>query len=532
MPGFVLAQMPTTKRQESIPSFSFTSMKSVMADIRISTDGNRILAHDGQFETMGVLLLKEKSGRYLQPNATQRDAVGMVHQYFYSPNLQYRVVNTFGFKSYVPAKKGNGKIETIHDWQTHGASLLEDENKDYHFEAPENYFTLAVTDEGKLITTKPGGFKKQSKYGPGQPTKCEGLFLVDPMTKASTTLSAEDKFPMKTQFVLSPDGQLFCWIEDVHFEKGKGLGYDVVHAFDLATAKSWTFQKPRGISRYQLSNTLLYSKDYISDPGKDAITLYNVRSGKLVAKEPIEQSYTEQSFLVNDKLFFYNEDTFSLLEVKANDKQGLNVLPPVMLDTTGLQIDTARYFTQVMASNRLMLLPNFYEEKRRTRAYAFDITTGKPTLIIYNLYDNIYPPSHEKVMAEEESACRRATAKLPFPVGATLSDIKGDCSKPAAFITAYDCKRDKYTYGVFNANTVYTTSGAPYEIANKYKYCSTSNLKMCTRCNGMGSYNETIGVKLDQWEQVNFNVYVRDPNKVTRTNVNTTCPVCKGKGVL
>jgi len=92
-----------------------------------------------------------------------------------------------------------------------------------------------------------------------------------------------------------------------------------------------------------------------------------------------------------------------------------------------------------------------------------------------------------------------------------------------------DCGLDKYlirTAGGTDLGGLYT-----YQLAADYEALGPEYF-VCPACSGAGKITESFTSADDKWEQINFNVYVRNKNATKTETITSKCRKCLGEGVL
>ncbi|MEP6676989.1 MAG: hypothetical protein ABJA78_17635 [Ferruginibacter sp.] len=449
----------------------------------------------------------------------------------HSPDGHYRVIVRFAVNTSYKLAESRKDVD---DWQVLGYSTT---GEDWKFDLRNSDYPLGVTNKGELITTEPKVYYKYSKalrtHMNLEITAMQGLWLFNPKTGERKLISKDVLYKnVKADLTISMN-QAGERLTVAYYADGKTN----IETYDVQTGQHWHVELPVCNFR-QIGNTVAMINEFHWVEGHDAslIKIISLADGRELLSEQASDSagfgsdtWCHNLTLYGDELYFMNKLNYSVARLKPQDGK-MVMAGIVQLDTAGLLLKNHDYYLGVL-NNYLALIPfniSFMESQNPYPifGYFFD-RKGSPQLAMRPFF--VQPPSAGDVAAKaaaEKQECDRAITNSPFPIGALVRKKgEGDCTK-APLIWGVECGYNSYTTTSFQGGRNSFCKAADYEL------CDAGPYAICTKCKGTGSIKRWSAVSDDGWKQVNFNVYVRNPNGVKGVELDGVCDQCGGKKIV
>jgi hypothetical protein len=408
----------------------------------------------------------------------------------------------------------------------------------------DSLFAIAMVNEG-LVVSKPVyyGDKRLNNYASSQLNKLIGLKIINPSTgelirNLTDVVVCDSTRP-------AYDGGNNCVVrtsDDYVYLQPTGQ-WKVTFFFPLDGSKPFVTELPTWISR-------MYGKYglYSSIGIHQELRIYNVTTGSTILDTVFKSQNGTLACIINDTLWTFDHQKASLTkEMIINDK--LYPLNEFRLDTVGVDFGNNNH-EAIISKGRLIVFPKTWRRPGEpgNKLYIWDIKSGKMVLMIEDFYspdanflaiqdaNKAYWAKWEKEEAirkkeEQEKnrvkSCEEKIREAKFKAGdyivvADLSLSYGNYKW--ALVTAYNCVLDIYdvVYMTDSKETKRDIIGGSNWKKGKVPY------RRCS-CNGNSSWEVTSREQVG-WEQVNFNVYVNDPNKTKLVTRKVVCSECNGPG--
>jgi hypothetical protein len=256
---------------------------------------------------------------------------------------------------------------------------------------------------------------------------------------------------------------------------------------------------------------------------------------------------------VGDTIYHYRSDEATLYK-ELLTASGLYPISTYRLDTTGAQLTNANAYEGVVAKGKLVIFPTGWRQPGQAgnEMYVWDIRSGRQVLKIVDFFN---PDAKFLAMQAENNAffekfsrekaaevqklkevnrpktCEELWKAAPFHPGdyISLTDKTRMYDYSWALVTGYDCNKRTYTLLTSRTGTDAETHemGEAY-FATGWRKGGTPYIR-CPECNGNSRWKETYRERVG-WEQVNFNVYVKDDRRTQQVTREFVCQRCKGAG--
>jgi hypothetical protein len=533
-----IAQSELTSRIYAIPVIPFVIMDEIQPPV-ISSGGDSIVLSNAHVLNLSTLKVEDYS--FYGPESIYKYSnffVG-IKKVYQSANLRFMAHQFIGCRHSQLEKGSNVSFsQNSTTLTTANVGFIRSEaDKNWAWYNIEANFVLGITNDGTLIMTEPSNvsLEKNSVRNvvKGEVQKMKGLWLYHPVTKKRQALREEfikDASGPTPLAMPSSDGKIIFALLMNEFPVRKAAFFDIVNG-----AKT-IIDFPYGQVPRQIGRKLLLTSDI-----KKKHNLFRMSDGKNL----LENSGLADSSVVylseNDEVCLYNKKlgSVAIFEVAGDE---LKVKEHITLDQKGL-ISGEMPYLLLVSKNHIALFPEKVPQNLNPgpHGYAwadnasvkeafpvlFDRKTGAATNMIMPYFH--MAPSQAEVEETRRRNCKEYTAAAPWKPGSIVCPAKSIYESNMIF-AGVDCERLAYKFN----NLTGTLSFWLYQHElDRYKLCANpGTYAICPECNGMPHYTQETTVKDDRWEQVNFNVYVRDLNKTRTEYVEHHCKVCNGAGYV
>jgi len=356
---------------------------------RVSLDAKENLYY---YNSMVDILNKKL---YTEPKYFNNGQQYTDYRFIYSPDHRYKVYVYIDAPNY-PATKGARKPPRA-DWLTYvmavdwGDRKSGGEPSEYFMtrEYYEENYALAITSQGKLITTDPGKIGKQIGNHEPEIRHINGLYLVDPRDGSRKTITT-DKIDTRNVFnswtFLSKDES--CVVLVLSRKLAPGVTSGEVISYNINTGAKNGFTRERSLIPVMVGNNILMSDDYVGKPESPyEMKILRINDGKVLAELGIRGQTDELKFdLRSDTLFYFNAANYTLATfVPGKDEMELRSLLPI--DTVNLGFAPISYNLTVLSNSFALIpaeLPKDHWSKRQYSGYMmlFDRKNASPQFAV------------------------------------------------------------------------------------------------------------------------------------------------------
>lgn len=452
-----------------------------------------------------------------------------------SHNGRFAVIQCVGCNEILPDKSGSTTFSNKRKTRTHINRGIATSAKDtgWTWCSIEKDYVLAVTNAGKLLVTEPGSIdlEKNSSRNVvgGEVNKMRNLWLFDPASGERKIIIEgliKDGRGKDPQVLVNAAGTRVFFV----------TGPLNPHAFlyDVAAEKSVEIPWSNNCLPKEIGNSLLLVAE------KEKSMVYRMSDGaKLLEHMPADSMADDLYLTENDELCIYNTGSGTVaIFSPAGDEMKLK--ERLVLEQNGIISKEMKYSFLIM-NKHIALFPMHMPMGMRSWPDGFDWNWGAPKKEVYPIFfDRKTGKATSAVMpyftmaptkAENEAANKRRCSEMQ-----TMMTIKPGslvCSKNSKYELAHvfsgpDCQKLAYKLDNISGNGGYWV----YNL-NDYEVCAApGTFTVCSKCKGVPRSTSSITVADDGWKQVNFNIYVRNPNATKVETVEFNCDLCKGKGYL
>ncbi|MES2431997.1 MAG: hypothetical protein V4556_13770 [Bacteroidota bacterium] len=476
---------------------------------------------------------------YTKPEFYNSGQSGRESREIYSPNHRYKVITYYNAWDY--SKKGGRKLPKA-DWLTYTMAIDWEKNSSngqpFTYMTHEYYdenFTLAITSEGKLITTDPGKITEWRGFLNAPSIKhINGLYLFDPHDGSRKTITT-DKIDARDAFIrydfLSDDESSIVLV--LNNRRSSGKASEVV-SYNISTGAKTRFTSSESFLAVMAGNSILVNHDFSKKPGFSyELTILRLNDGKSLASMDVVNSEDLLRYdLRGDTLFYYNPDNYTIATfIPGKEDMQLHSLIPV--DTTNLGFAPVPYNLTVLKDKFALMpakMPDQHWERREYSGYAilFDRKNAMPLFAVKPFFVDPKTAIAARNAANQQyhKNCEELKRKTPYVYGTILRPKTGSLGQAVIFMGA-DCRTDNYLIRTPGG----TSLGGLYDYQLKERYDALGpEYKICGACSGAGTITESFTVADDKWEQVNFNIYVRNKNATKTETITSKCKKCAGQG--
>lgn len=406
----------------------------------------------------------------------------------------------------------------------------------------DTLFALALLKEG-LLVSKPVYSKDH------EVDTLMGLKIIDPLT-----------------------GSLVRKINDAvitdHYARS---AYDLGHNLQIKVNESYVYVKERTGRNYyffpldgstpfvslfnqwpdQIYDKYAVSATHFINRNEMKIETYSVISGETLFDTTYNTNIAAVCTMVKDTLWTFSPGKALLTkEFFQNDK--LYPVNQYTLDTFGVNMKGNPY-KAIITKGRLVAFPANWRRPGESgnQLYIWDIKTGRMLFKIEDFYsptadflavDDANKAYWAKYWKEQEEkrkqeqiqnrpkSCEEKLRELKFKPGDyIIRDHEIYKDDEWVLIQGYNCQTGIYDLIYLDKRNSTIKDSRSIESFKEGWSKGKVPYHRCV-CNGRSEWMETTREAVGGWEQVNFNVYVNDPNKTRLVTRKVTCPECRGLG--
>ncbi|MES2778191.1 MAG: hypothetical protein V4722_28705 [Bacteroidota bacterium] len=535
----VFCQSGVDSRVYALPSISYESKKPILPPFVIPGGEGLVFPPNTTIYPATKKAVEAQWHGSITGYSTCSIYSAFVQSQVWSPNLRFGVNNCVGCSETLPDKSGSTTFSTKSKVRNSISKGFVTSYADtpWTWCNVDKDYVLAVTNEGSIITTNPAEVDtKKNRAGnitEAEIVKMRGLWLIDPRTGKRQTLREDlikDGTGKDPQLMMSADEKtMFVLTSRQSAEQIEGS------FMDIATGKKTILPWVNSLKATQMGRQLLLATN-----GKDKAIVYRVSDGAKLLEHVSQDSVVEDFYLAeNDDLYFYNGKSGDVAIFKMSGNEML-MSKQITLQQDGVKSSAQPYFFRVL-KDYVALVPSSTPGMSRwddgydlmwgvSRQYAypvfFDLKSGKPTSFVSPYL--LMRPTASEVLAQRKQRCSDMKQQMSWKVGSLLCRKKTSTSGSALVLKGVDCDRTAYQLASVNGSTSYYE----YNLFD-YELCSEpGGFTVCSKCKGVPHSRTEETVADDRWEQVNFNIYVRSPNKKRTQYTEFHCDLCKGTGYL
>jgi hypothetical protein len=470
---------------------------------------------------------------------------GFVNSKIMSPNLRFGVNNAIACKQKLPDENGSTTFST----KTKGRDTMSKGFATSAADTPyawcniDQDYVLAVTNDGSIITTNAVDIKsKKNSAGNidrAEIVKMKGLSLIDPRTGIRKVLREDlikDGSGRDPQILVNNDAtKIFILTRMASRDK------DEASFIDVASGKKTILPWKLDLKAAQVGKEfLLATLEENMAIKTNLAVIYRIADGSKIFEHTSEDSVVQDFYLAeNDDLYFHDSKTGEVAVLNWTDNN-MKLSRHLTLKHEGMRSTQLRYSFCVLndyialvpsRAPSLVLKEKGYElEWGATRQYVypvfFDLKSGNPVAIVHPFVT--MAPTADQVKARLAETCKDMKRLMPWQEGSLICRKKSASSGANMILTGVDCDRSAYQLTSLDGSWI----SHEYNLYN-YELCGgPGTFTICTKCKGVPQAVIAETVADDKWEQVNFNIYVRDLDKTKTQYREFRCDLCKGSGYL